>query len=116
MRRYRGPDQRLRTPEGLLKQDWRALPPDKLRAYLVRILTNELHAYPQWSRRQRSKPKNAHLRYRLRHRRKEVVMHYLRQGGRVSSLAKRHALPFGKAWPGVVAIVWTRGYETAFVP
>ena len=111
MRRRVRENPRLRYPKDVLARKWRSLPKDQLRAYLVRILTIELHSYPQSSAKSGRRPRNKRMQFRLRRRRHQVIKRFLSLGGKVSSRIAGHGFPHGREWPGVVSVVESRGFD-----
>ncbi len=87
-----------------LKVAWRTLERAELEVLLRHLLMAEhrctlhRHVVPE-------RPTNRWLLPRLRRRRQTVARRLVARGGRVSPMALKHALPRGKDWPGLAALV-----------
>lgn len=95
----------------ILATNWRELDKTDLRSYLLSVLHHERTCAPSYGSKWGLEPIYPARRVRWRIRRLGVIEKFEALGGKVSSRAKVHCLPKGKAWPGMVHLVESRGFE-----
>ena len=92
-----------KSPESLLRADFKALDKSEVRVLLSRLLGAEHRAHPI----KKNKRLNAYF-LRLKWKRFKVAKHYESIGGVIDPIAKQWALPKGKKWPGTIALIKDR--------
>ena len=93
----------FKSPENLLRANFKALDKSEVRVLLSRLLGAEYSAHPIKS----NKRLTAYF-LRLKWKRVKVAKHYESIGGVIDPIAKQWALPIGKKWPGTIVLIKDR--------
>lgn len=100
-----------RLPEDLLRTDYKRLELTDLRRLLCKLILTEKN-----SRRVKARQNLMRYAIRLRERRLRVAEYFVSQGGKVSHLLLLSRLPPDIKWPGLIALVETKDFESELIP